>query len=233
MRKKKARLWGVERLPKELFPLIEITGQPDIGKKLISSLVANKLHGHCIHFPTLKAESFTGRALLFSLAKQADALEKNVEWWAHIYAANLYESKYNIEGLRRDGPVIVLNYTTAFRTWSKAAGFSSREKLKNFTAGLEEPSVIYSLHGDHWEAPGNFPNRFSSALLSRISLSMRMLGDKRVKIASYDEDVKFRHLQINEAASTIANDIASRYNLPIDDNKEYSMNSLPLKKDGR
>lgn len=225
----KPKIWGVKPKTPARLPLIEITGYPDTGKRLIADLVAKKLKGVALNFPVFDVTSFTGRALIVAIRRQPEKLIENPHWWAHLYAANLYEKIKEIDQYRADLPLIVTNYVTAFKIWARAAIGKPDLNLKSFTLDLPEPNLVYSVLGDPWETPGNVPFNLSTELLLHIRAGMRTVGDKRVKIAVSKDELKYRHTQINDVASLIANDVSKKYSLPINDSYEFTKEMLPLK----
>ena len=162
---KKAKLHGVPQPDPIKHPIIEITGVPDCGKKLIARELAKRIGGYFILAPQLNADSFTGRALIHSLTHNARELESEPVWWCHIYAAHLLEIKHQIEHYRQYGPVVVTNYTEGFSIWARAMGL---KKLPGFLKDLPVPQLIFGLYGRNIETPGNVKALFSGEFISKL-----------------------------------------------------------------
>lgn len=213
----KAKLLGVPRELPEPYPIIEILGPIDSGKKPVAQLVARRLVGTFRPFPVMNPTRPVGQALFNGILSHPEQLEAAPHWWAHLYAAELYEHQAELERLQAMGPVIVTNYLISFRIWARAAGIPS---LQGWTSGLPEPRVAYSLVGPAWPAPGNIPLKFSPELVERVNLAMVRPADKRVRKVEIDHE-KMPHLFLNKAAAEITSDLHSRYSLPVQESILY------------
>jgi hypothetical protein len=215
---RKAVLHGTHFAEKDLFPIFEITGVPDCGKKLVAELVAKRLGGYCVHFPLLDTDSFTGFALLHSITTHPQELEQEPLWWVHLYCANLQERREYLQNLRRLAPVIVTNYMTGARIWARAVGV---EKLSGFFGQLPPTRRAYGLYGAKWETPGNLKNSFTPSFLSRLELGVKRRMDGQYTPILMQNTGKTWEA-VNKAAQEITEDINKRYGLEIDEGQLYS-----------
>lgn len=203
---------GVRKIePVRLNPIIEIMGPPDIGKKLISRLVAKKIFGLFVELPDLNPEFFAGQALLHWLRTAPRRLEENPEYWAHIYAANLYESKEKIESLRLKYPVVVTNYTQSHKAWMRCSGLDT-DYIKGFTYRLPRPNMVIVLGGEEVpHLPGNFKVNFSSEIYLKLrAYFTRKLLDRYCTSVEIPEKGKL-HSKINAAAAIITKKYKDKY----------------------
>ena len=207
----KPTLHGVRGKDPEPHPIIEITGQLDVGKASIAEAVARGLKAPLFAFPVLDHQSFTGRALLWALAGKGELLEQAPQWWAHLYIANLLEKADEIYSASLQGPVIVTNYTTGFSIWMHAAGIKS---LGGFFASLPPPKIVYKLCGSTWITARNLHNGFSTPFILKIGHAMLNTADKKVvRINLLSTSPGRMHQRVNEASSKILEDLKRRYNL--------------------
>lgn len=217
---RKAHLHGVEPARPEPWPVFEVFGAADVGKKLVAELVAKRLGGYCVHLPCLDLQSFTGRALLHAIAHQAPLLEREPHWWAHLYAANMHEQRGRIEALREHGPVVVVNYMWGFRTWMRAAGV---ESLDGFFGRLPEPLHGYSLVGHGWQTPGNLNLSFSATLLNKVQRASAMGPGKKTTVVKVQEGRPNELWRaMNRAAMDVCASIRERYRLDVDEGQLYT-----------
>lgn len=219
---RKPNIVGLKKVVEEVeFPLVEITGQIDCGKKSIASLVAKRIYGTHLTFPCLSPESFTGRALLAALSAQPRDLELNPGWWFHLYAANLFEFKDTLDRLTKIMPVVVTNYLIGMRAWANSTGLDMTHFLKGFSAGLPAPVKAYSIVGEAWDSPGNFKVNFSPEYQLRVNKSLSALTDKRVTKIQMPYGLP-RFDQLNTICKTISADIDSRYKTGVNAHALYS-----------
>jgi len=228
---KKPIIVGLEKKDSNPFPLIELCGPIDIGKKYVGQLLAKRIHGHYVGFPIVGAMGPANRILIKALLTDTNNLEKNLYWWAHIYIASLYESAHFIENLNKEMPVIVSNWTNSFRTWFGSCGLNMPHFYNGFTADLPKPTKVYVLDGENWaDTQGNLVATFNPELVQHINSSFRSLhrmgGPK--KISLYDKD-KFRHIAINKAVDTIVRDLKQYYKIVVNPSMNYTIKSFPPK----
>lgn len=209
------------------FPLIEILAPIDCGKTPIAKLVARKLSGYYFSFPVLDPQSMTGRILLTSLVNNVEAIEAQPHWWSHIYAAHLYEQKEKLESLLEEGPVVVTNYTLAYRAWMNSLGLDMTTNLAAFTQNLPKVNLAIALNS-YIQFPSTQPKfNFSFNLKNRISSSIQKLADSRVyKVRNEDVDAPYLFQRANKLCSRIAALAALRYNLEVDEKCFYDKNSF-------
>lgn len=172
----KPRLHGVPRKDPDPYPIIEITGQVDTGKAAFADALAARLGAGLFVFPRFDFDSYTGRALLASLAGKGHLLEAEPFWWAHIYAANMLEASDEIYQASLRGPVVTTNYLTAFKVWMRAAGV---KELAGFYQGQVWPTLAYVLQGDKWHTARNLENGFTAAFIQKVNRAMANPSDKK------------------------------------------------------
>lgn len=219
----RARVWGLEDKPQK-YPLIELGGFVDVGKRHTACLVATRLMGHVLEFPIFNAMgSVPGTALLAAVSTRADELVENPQWWAHLYAANLYEHKPALMQRLAEAPCVVVNYTNSFRLWTKTSTLrhNTHTSLEGFVDGLPKPDMFFLLKGKSWNPPGNTPQGFDDAFLQR--LHFRMSCNRTAQHVQMDDyESKFRHVQINSAAEHIVRQVLRVYpHLPTLDGEMY------------
>jgi len=218
----KINVLGLEKSPPEkTYPLIELVGQIDCGKKAIAPLLAKRIYGTYLTFPCLNPESFTGRALIAALTTSPRELEKNPGWWFHLYSANLFEFKDQLNGLLKLMPVVVTNYLIGMRTWANATGIDMDHFLKGFSTGLPNTTKAYSIIGSPWDTPGNLRSNFSSEFQFRVNRNMANPHDKRVTKHFIPQDIS-RSNQLNTIVRELATDIDNRYHTGLDLTALYS-----------
>ncbi len=223
-----AKILTLKPKPKHPYPLIEIMGPLDIGKTPVAKLVARRLSSTSIPFPVLDPSSLTGRGLLTSLASVSKELESTPDWWAHIYAANLYEQVEKIEYALMLGPVVVTNYVMAYRIWMKALGVD----ISNFTRNIPEPSVAYLLKGDPIVPIARPKFQLSIELILKIQRLMNFSIDSRVrKVSLSDFQHKFTHIHVNNICMSITSDLKERFGCWVDERELYTLDSFLKKKD--
>lgn len=209
-------------------PLIEIQGPIDIGKTPIAQLVARRLKATFIPFPILDPYTVTGRALLSSLTQTPRGLESHPYWWAHIYAANLYEHCDKIRVALVSGPVITTNYVRSYILWMRSAGID----VEGFIKDLPSVSMAFMLSGLS-SIPTTRPKfNFSPEFIYKVQRSMAHVEDKkstRILLSSYEN--KFTHMFVNSISIDVSLIIADKYSLKIKEKELYTKESFMLKKD--
>jgi hypothetical protein len=231
-RKLMPRMLTLPKRETEPFPVIEILGAIDIGKTYVAQLVARRLKGIHLSFPVLDVRTWTGGVLLASLSKRPRELENNPEWWAHVFAANLYEQKHKLIDLSQKMPVVVTNYTLAYRIWMKATGIDMSKFLKGFTVNLPQPTIGYVMIGNPLIPIDKPLFEFSTDFALRIKKGMNNPADKRVvRVNLQNVESKFHHVSVNNTAVAITRDIKERYKLAIDETALYNADYFMKKKD--
>jgi len=210
---KKAKLHGLPPPPPLLYPIIEITGVPDCGKKLIAELVAKRISAKVIHCPYLDVQSFTGQAILHTVINNPKQLEVEPYWWCHVYAANLQEVRKMIKAYQKISPVVITNYTTGFSLWSKAMGVSN---LIGFYKDLPFSNLAIGLHGAYWETPGNITNNFSLRFHSNLEFHVRKRCEPKYKKVEMGKSKKMWE-EFNIAATEITSIIKERFGLHVEE----------------
>ena len=225
-----AKLLNLKEKPAKIHPLVEILGPIDIGKTPIAQLVARRVKGHFISFPVLDPTTITGRGLLASLTTMPRGLEANPHWWAHIYAANLYEQSSRITQLLEKQPVIVTNYTLAYKTWMRILGLN----ISNFTTSLPEPNIAYLLYGDPIVPSSrpifDFSPEFSYRVKRNVGLGYSIDSMVRKVILS-DFESKFPHVCVNNVATAITANLRTKFKCRVDETELYTADSFLKKKD--
>lgn len=206
MRKNRPVLHGVELKEPKPFPLIEIVGPIDCGKKTLATLVARRLSGTTFIFPVLDMSTPLGKALTSAIISHPIAAEGLPGWWCHLYAAALYEQSHFLTGLKGIKPLVTVNYVVAARLWAKAAGLKN---LKGWTYGLPEPDITYTLVGPKWQNPGNIPVNFSEEFKARVDRSLAHPTDKRALRIVVDP-LRNTHDFFNTAADLVCEDLVRR-----------------------
>lgn len=198
---------------KPVYPLIEIMGSVDIGKSLVAKYLALRINAEFKSFPILDPKSPTGRILLFGLTKNIQLLEKNPEWWMHIYAANLYEQGAYLREALKKGPVIVTNYMYSYKAWMGSCGINSREFGKSFTASLPVPNIAYSISTsepliEHTGLKIGFSEELKYNLKKNLS---NPRNSKIVKVKVSEVSYSFPQVAVNKILISVSNDIKSRF----------------------
>lgn len=210
----------------DITPLVEIMGPLDIGKTPVAYLVAKRLNATLITFPVLDPYSITGRALLSSLSQNSLVLEQNPNWWAHIYAANLYEHKEKIQSSLLKGPVVVTNYINSFNFWMKSLGLN----ISKFTNDLPQVNSSYSLYGKEplptTRPKFNFSNNFK---FNNFRMFSMFKNTNITKIIMDDFRNDYSHAFANNLSCAITESLEKKYNLDIY-NELYTIDSFVKKK---
>jgi hypothetical protein len=212
----KPQILGVKRKLAKPYPLIEILGPIDIGKKKIASLIARRLLGVHFSFPTFSTKSSTSMALFERYTKDTVFLENNPQWWAHIYIANLYESLEVIKSSLEKMPVVVTNYVFSYKAWNSSLGVDMAHFLDGFTVDLPQPNIGYCLDGPTIESADNLDVNLSYYFKETYRKSILASRDKRIKHLKIAPS-KFIHMACNRTAMAITDDLKQKYNLPINE----------------
>ena len=195
----------------QTYPLIEILAPIDAGKTGVAKLVSKRLYGNFIAFPILDPRTSTGRALLSSLTTNLRELERSPDWWAHVFAAHLYEHRDKIIALRSIGPVFVTNYLTAYRVWMRQLG----TEVNGFVSGLPRPSLCYNLYGASLPpTPNSMHLDFAPDFKHRIKRSFAAVAGRntiRVPVPAFAHDRPYSFY--NSICASISSDIALRFSL--------------------
>jgi hypothetical protein len=215
---------------KKTFPLIEIIGPVDCGKTQLATLVARRLFGKFISFPSISPFSPTGRELLQRLTNNPRALEENYEWWAHMYCANLYEQKAVIASTLECMPVIITNYTKSFKYWMMASGWGNSATLTAFTTNLPTPNLYFSVDMEEWKRPNHPQIDFSTSLKSKISSNINSHIEQNIIKVKRSTQTK-KYMELNELATFITRKADEKYDLAINENQLYNINTFMKKKD--
>lgn len=221
---------GLKTKKKSTYPLIEIIGQVDCGKKEIAELVAKKINGKYFSFPFLfNLESQTATILRQNMLNQPRVLENSPHWWIHIYAAHMYEYKKLIEMYLEIGPVVVTNYVMSFRVWARALNIDI-DNYSGFTAGLPQPNCAFSIVGEKNIGYRNLDIDFSPALTLSIDRAIHFLSDKRV-LKKIDGIVKGQGkvTSFNQAAEKICSILEKKYKLFVAKHIKFETGVFPNK----
>jgi hypothetical protein len=224
----RGKLLDLKEKPEKKHPLIEILGPIDIGKTPIAQLVAKRLKGTFIPFPVLDPSTITGRGLLASLTTMTRSLEAHPHWWAHIYAANLYEQKSKIEDCLAKGPVVVTNYTVAYKLWMNILGVNT----DGFVGDMPAPNSTFYLYGDPI-TPTNRPKfDFSPELNIRMKRALTYTPDIRARrIILTDYYSPFTHVFINNICVSITSCLRDKFGCKVDEKELYLADAFLKKKD--
>lgn len=227
----RGKILNLRKKPSNRNPVIEILGCVDVGKTFIANLLARRILGTCITLPKFDPDSATGLALLKYLSEDPQHLERNPEWWAHIYAANIYEQKSKIVSALEAGPVIVTNYWMALRGWVSSTDANLETGLTGFSGGIPPPTIGYVVLGPRIERQFHiFSPKFSPSFMLRVNMYMSRMGDKRcVKI--HMQDSPLTHIRINKAVDEICEDLKNKFKINYDKTSNYTVNDFPKKKD--
>ena len=201
------------------YPLIEIVGQIDCGKKYMSQMLASKIGGYSLNFPLLGSDTPISNLLLKTLAQCPEKLEANPHWWIHVYIANIYESKKLIENLLKEMPVITVNYINAFRVWSKCLGLNMPQFINGFTVDLPKTDRVYCLGLDSWTQPHtNMKVNLSYGLTTKFNRSILATAKQHAHlIRMSDTEDKFRHIMFNKALLSICLDLKADFGVEYND----------------
>ena len=210
---KKPRLLGVPAKPEKTFPLIELIGTIDSGKKAVAQLLSRMLGGIHIEFPNLDLDSDVGRSLFSKLLNSPDWLEENPYWWVHMQCCGLLERREELELHLKSRPVVVTNYVTSTRIWAKAS--AEITSLAGWTPSLPQPDEVFSIVGEPWSNPGNIPNHFSEELMARVNLLMSHPRDIKVITMNVLPGRRMRHNSINDVTKNIATQLHLKYGLTV------------------
>jgi hypothetical protein len=217
--------------------IIELLGPIDVGKKYIAQLVARRINGTFISFPKIFSpddfQNGVSPHLIKLLTSSPKQLERNPEWWAHLYIASIYEYKQTIEKAVLEGPVILTNYINSYRIWMKSIGLENfNQSFSGFTKNLPKPNIIYYVNGEAWKQPNtNLNINLSPEVVFKINSSLKFTcntGARKVDLDWFDS--KFTHAAINKTSKLITNDLKKNFKLDVNELVLYtSENFLPKK----
>jgi len=196
------------------YPLIEIAGPIDSGKKHLSQMVASKIGAYVLNFPLFGADSYTANILLKTLTNNPEELEINPEWYIHLYVSHLYESKNLINNLLKEMPVVVTNYTGAFRVWSTCLNINMKQFMAGFTVNLPKPTRSYCINTKLFS--DNLNIKLSSEFIRKYNKNILGTINKTAKSVIV-EDSKFLRVQFNNALDVICSDLKKNFDLEIND----------------
>lgn len=159
--------------PPKSFPIIELFGDIDSGKGVVGDAVARKIRGVCLKFPVFNApKSASGIALLTVLTQNPQLLEDNPHWWAHMFIANLWENQDKIMAYQQLGPVVLVNWTSAVRSYFKTLTQSQSSIGTGLVHGLLKTDFEFMIRGVSKNYPGNLPINFSPSFKIRLGLHL-------------------------------------------------------------
>ena len=206
-------------------PLVEIMGPIDMGKVSLAKLVARRLNCQYIGFPILDPTTLTGRGLLSLLT--TEKLETVPEWWAHFYAAHLYEQGERIRKELEVKPVVVTNYIYSYRYWMRNLGIETT----SFTTGLPIPNMGYALTGDPIDNSFGTKFNFSPEFTLRQKRTYAKIPHTYIKsINTEDYKSGYPHVMFNAIATLITDDLKRKYKCRVY-NEVYTSTMFPKKKD--
>lgn len=217
------------------YPVLEITGNVDIGKRVIASLVSKRLGAALYYFPNLDVTTHTGRTLLTTLSSKPDYLEKNPYWWLHISIANYLEKTAEIQEVCTKRPVVVCNYTSAMRGWFRGLNIEKHE-FWALTRCLKKPDKTYCIVSP---APicrsTNMTFNHSEELIREVNKYFTMRGEydtkNTVTMRINPEDFKYTYQAVNSMALAISRHAKLEYHIPEFKNFTMSPNTLISYKD--
>lgn len=157
------------------YRIIELCGFVDSGKNYVSKLLSKRIGAPLFQFPSFSPYSFSGKALLYHLTTDPEELIANPYWWASMYTANLLESAVQIQERLNEGNVIVTNYCTAFKAWTKAAGIQV-----SLPSEIPQPSVSFSIEGKFPVATLHKQIEFPWGFTVQVNKRFSLLKDSRV-----------------------------------------------------
>jgi hypothetical protein len=207
LRKRRTKKLHGLKSPIPQYPLIEITGTPDCGKRLIAQLIAKKIGGSVVCLPFLDYGSYTGRALIEIMSKNPKNLEKEKHWWFHMYAANIQEKRIEIANLLKIGPVVVTNYTTSCKIWARAC---SIDNMLGFHKDLPIVDIVFGLYGRKLKTPNNFEVEFSEELVEKITNIVRNRKEPKYIKVELNSSTRLWE-ELNRVSSVVSKQIKNRF----------------------
>lgn len=165
-------------------------------------------------FPAFDPSSITGKILLSATLKAPELLERLPSWWAHIYAAHLYEYQEQLVELLGRGPVITTNYILSFKYWCAALGAHGiSHNVKGYFPDAIQPKAGYLILGETWKAPGNVPLKMSFEFENRFRLTLYKVLDSKIHRVRPTFETAHKAEYANNIARTICKDAAKRFKL--------------------
>lgn len=194
------------------YPLIEICGQIDSGKRFIAQMVARRIAAKVIYLPHLSQLSPITKAVLAGMSNP-DSIVKNPAQWCHLYGAQIYEVKELIEHTLTQRPVIVTNYTNGFRGWIQGLGVKYRDSY-GWCEGLPRPNKCFVILGEKWSSPTNIGPQLPSSTEGSINMTFHRLGGDHIRKIWIEKTTPSRRTDaINQAVIEISKDISSAYKI--------------------
>lgn len=201
-------------------------GPIDTGKAALAKLVARRLGCSFIGFPILDPTTFTGRGLLSLLPSQH--LENIPEWWAHFYAAHMYEQQHRLVSELEKGPVVVTNYLLSYKYWMRNLGVDT----SNYITKLPHPDLGYALKGDPITGLTHLKFNFSSELILKQKRTYSKILVPSIKSLDIDDYRSgYPHVTLNALAIEITNDLKKKYKCRVKEKELYTADMFPKKKD--
>lgn len=213
---------------KSRFPLIEVLGPIDCGKRIIAPALASMLSGSWIELPSFSTN--TGRLLYSSLFASTSSVEAFPHWWAHIYGAHMLEHVDEIDSLRNKGPVIVTNYALAYKIWNSCLDFPY-STYETMVRGIETPDIGYIINSNLTQ--DNFKT-IKMNLTPRFEHSVKfcmLKGGKDTIIVDCNQTSDYYHVNLNNTVRTIAEHASKKYKLPINYSVVFTADMFMKKKD--
>jgi len=190
------------------YPVIEILGDLDVGKCAVADAVARKLKGNCLKFPMFNApKSLTGLGLMTLLGQNTRMLEANPQWWSLIYAANMWENHQQVLEAKKFGPVVIVNWVTACRTYYKLLADIDSRATYALVRDLTPSDFRFVLRGEPFDFPGNFGVQFSSPFRRRLSKAMQEITHATHIHVDYRQQTT---QTVNRVAQTIVDSILKK-----------------------
>lgn len=213
---------------KTRFPVIEVLGPIDSGKRIIAPALASMLNGSWVELPSFSTN--TGRLLYSSLFASTSLIEAVPQWWAHIYGAHILERVDEVENLRSKGPVIVTNYALAYKIWNSCLDFPF-STYETMIRGIEIPDIGYTINSNLTQ--DNFKT-IKMNLTPRFENAIRFCMQKDIKNTvrvDCNQTSNHYHVNLNNIVRTIADHASKKYKLPIDYSVVFTADMFMKKKD--
>jgi hypothetical protein len=197
--------------------IIEITGPPDCGKSIISSVLAKRFNGVSFCFPFLHASAYSSKAIVELLNGK---FKGGVESQLALLNANLYEmSEFALDfsDVYKKDIIFFSNYLFAFKCWIK---FLNSPSKYTFTAPVYQSKVIYYLDLPAIYVPSSLNSR-SSFTRETMKTIMGLQRDNRIINVDHNikvvdnkvEPVSSRTI-LTRATNYISKDLSARINAP-------------------
>lgn len=217
------------------YPVLEITGNVDIGKRVVANLVSKRLGAALYYFPNLDITTHTGRTLVSTLTSKPEMLEANPYWWLYISTANILEKHAEIQEVRTTRPVVVCNYTSSMRGWFRALGIDANQ-FWAVTRPLKKADKTYCIVS---ETPicksTNMSFNHSPELIKEVNwyFSIRGTYDTKNTVTLHIDPTifKYAYQAVNKMSSTISNHAKREYHIKEYSNFTMSPNTVISQKD--